>query len=59
MASLGAALATNVLGHTDAEKAFRPWWDNFEDYLIYGLITLGKWRLIFSEFLWNMKVPNK
>ena len=42
MATLGAALASNVLGHSEAEKAFRPWWDNFEDYLIYGLITLGK-----------------
>ncbi len=30
-----------VLGHSDAEKAFRPWWDSFEDYLIYSLILLG------------------
>ena len=44
MATLGAALASNVLGHSEAEKAFRPWWDNFEDHLIYGLITLGKLR---------------
>ena len=47
MATLGAALASNVLGHSEAEKAFRPWWDNFEDYLIYGLITLGKFKIHF------------
>ena len=41
-ASVGATVASQVLGHTEAEKAFRPWWDKFEDQLIYGLITLGK-----------------
>ena len=24
-----------------AEKAFHPWWDNMEDYLVYGLIMIG------------------
>ena len=42
MASLGAGLVKEVLGHSDAEKTFRPWWDILEDYLLYGLITLGK-----------------
>ena len=42
MATLGASLVTEVLGHSAAEKAFRPWWDILEDYLLYGLITLGK-----------------
>ena len=42
MASLGASLVTEVLGHSAAEKTFRPWWDILEDYLLYGLITLGK-----------------
>ncbi len=41
MATLGEALVSKVLGHTAAEKAFRPWWDDLEDYLIYGLVTLG------------------
>ena len=41
-ASVGATVASQVLGRTEAEKAFRPWWDKFEDQLIYGLITLGK-----------------
>ena len=41
MATLGATIISNVFGQTDAEKAFRPWWDNLEDFLIYGLIMLG------------------
>ena len=52
-ASVGATVASQVLGHTEAEKAFRPWWDKFEDQLIYGLITLGKiqysLKFIYSE----------
>ncbi len=46
MASLGASLVTEVLGHSAAEKTFRPWWDILEDYLLYGLITLGKLFII-------------
>ena len=38
---LGANVATSVLRRSDAEKTFRPWWDNFEDQLVYGLICLG------------------
>jgi len=30
-----------VLGHSSAEKAFRPWWDTLEDFLIYSLVLLG------------------
>jgi len=30
-----------VLGHSTAEKAFRPWWDTLEDFLIYSLVLLG------------------
>jgi len=41
MASLGNALVTKILGHSAAEKAFRPWWDNLEDFLVYGLVMLG------------------
>ena len=50
-ASVGATVASQVLGHTEAEKAFRPWWDKFEDQLIYGLITLGKiqYSLLYSN----------
>jgi len=31
----------SVMGHSDAEKAFRPWWDTLEDILIYSLVVLG------------------
>ena len=41
MASLGNALVNRILGHSAAEKAFRPWWDTLEDYLVYGLVMLG------------------
>jgi len=40
-ALVGTKVASSLLGRSDAEKAFRPWWDNFEDQLIYGLICLG------------------
>ena len=45
MASLGAGMVSQVFSHSDAEKAFRPWWDNFKDYLVYALVMLGKWLL--------------
>jgi hypothetical protein len=51
MASLGEALVSRVLGHSAAEKAFRPWWDNLEDFLIYGLVMLGKKYLSCKLFL--------
>jgi len=41
MAAIGTALMSRVLGHSDAEKAFRPWWDTLEDFLLYGLVMLG------------------
>ena len=50
-ALVGANVAASVLGHSVAEKAFRPWWDKFEDRLIYGLIVLGNFFLIISIFI--------
>jgi len=41
MATLGNALVTKILGHTKAEQAFTPWWDNLQDFLVYGLVMLG------------------
>ena len=46
MASLGDKMVSALFGQTEAEKTFRPWWDNLEDILVYGLILLGK-RLIY------------
>ena len=42
MASLGDTMVKALFGQTEAEKTFRPWWDNLEDVLVYGLIILGK-----------------
>ena len=42
MAQIGQEMVDTVFRHTEAEKAFRPWWDKLEDYLVYGLIMLGK-----------------
>eukprot|EP00092_Neocalanus_flemingeri_P026006 GFUD01028186.1.p1 GENE.GFUD01028186.1~~GFUD01028186.1.p1 ORF type:complete len:488 (+),score=99.87 GFUD01028186.1:471-1934(+) len=41
MAAIGSLLMDKVLGHSSAEKAFRPWWDTLEDFLIYSLVLLG------------------
>ena len=55
MSSLANALVSQVLGHSDAEKAFRPWWDNFEDYLVYALVMLGKYYLQKQTVLKRLK----
>ena len=40
MAALGAAVA-GFLGHSNAEKVFKPWWQNLEDFLAYSLVMLA------------------
>ena len=30
-----------AFGLSQAQKAFHPWWDSLEDYLLYGLIMIG------------------
>ena len=42
MALVGTALLTRVTSKKSAELAFQPWWDTAEDYIVYGLIMLGK-----------------
>ena len=42
MGAVASIVAKSVFGHSDAENAFRPWWDTVQDHLIYGLITTGK-----------------
>ena len=41
MASLADTLVSKVLGHSAAEKAFRPWWDNLEDAVLYSFVVMG------------------
>ena len=52
MAVLGTALAKELLGFDDANKAFRPWWDTTQDFLMYGMVVLGTYiRLNISCFI--------
>ena len=46
MAALGGDLRQQILGHSDAAKAFRPWWDNLEDGIMYSLVVMGKVQTI-------------
>ena len=39
MAAIGSALLSS-LGLTQAERAFRPWWDAIEDHIVYTIIIL-------------------
>ncbi len=41
MTNLGGAVVERILATSAAEKAFRPWWDNLEDYIAYALVLLG------------------
>ena len=45
MAALGSALLSS-LGLTQAERAFRPWWDAIEDHIVYTIIILVCTNLI-------------
>ena len=42
MAVVGTTLLSNVLSHSEAERAFQPWWDTTGEFITYGLIILGK-----------------
>ena len=42
MAALAGDLSRKILGHSDAAKAFRPWWDNIEDNCLYAFVVIGK-----------------
>ena len=41
MAVVGTALLDKFINCSDAERAFKPWWDTTQDFLVYGLIMLG------------------
>ena len=59
MASLGTAIVSEVLGHSAAEQAFRPWWDKLQDQLIYALVMLGKIILIEPRFKEHILPENR
>ena len=35
-------LTRTLIGNTDAEKVFTPWWITLHHYLVYFLVVLGK-----------------
>ena len=41
MAAIAGDLTQKILGHSDADKAFRPWWDNLEDGVLYSFVVMG------------------
>ena len=48
MAFLGTALLSG-LNLSAAEKAFRPWWDNVEDHIVYTIVIIVRY---FQLNLW-------
>ena len=49
--ALDGEVKRSLLDRTDAEKAFRPWWDTLEDTLLNTLIGLGKFETLFLKAL--------
>ena len=41
MTAIAGDLTQKILGHSDADKAFRPWWDNLEDGVLYSFVVMG------------------
>ena len=50
--SLEQDLKKQILGRSEAEKTFRPWWDTLEDYLLNALVLLGKHLIMCVEYLY-------
>ena len=46
MTAIAGDLTQKILGHSDADKAFRPWWDNLEDGVLYSFVVMGRFLLI-------------
>ena len=42
MSVVANALLDKFIVHSEAERAFKPWWNTTKDFLVYGLIMLGK-----------------
>ena len=45
MTAIAGDLTQKILGHSDADKAFRPWWDNLEDGVLYSFVVMGMFLL--------------
>ena len=49
MAALAGDLSKQILGHSDATKAFRPWWDVVQDGIMYSLVVMGECLTLFPN----------
>ena len=43
--ALDGEVRKSLLDRTEAEKAFRPWWDTLEDTLLNTLIAVGQQKI--------------
>ena len=41
-AVVGNVLVGKVFELSEAEAAFQTWWDKAKDFMVYGLVMLGK-----------------
>jgi hypothetical protein len=53
--SMEQDLKKQVLGRSEAEKVFRPWWDTIEDYLLNALVLLGEYYVHIHNILLKIK----
>ena len=49
MAALAGDLSKQLLGQSDASKAFRPWWDTIEDGVMYSLVVMGNFQCDYCQ----------
>ncbi len=42
MAAVAGELSKQIKGHSEGVQGFRPWWDTFEDNLMYAFVILGE-----------------
>ncbi len=49
--AMDSEVRKSLLDRTDAEKAFRPWWDTLEDTLLNTLIALGNTLVVLYLYL--------
>ena len=48
-------LTRTLLGNTESEKVFTPWWITLHHYFVYFLVVLGK-SLRYIEYLFRSRI---
>ena len=51
-------LTRTLIGNTDAEKVFTPWWITLHHYLVYFLVVLGKVYFELINCIRTYQVPS-